>query len=58
LDFPAAAPDELARPESRQLELSEMKRESKPAAGVAYRTSRKSGAALYFQIRILDIAPA
>src|SRR5438105_4410651 len=63
LDSPAAAPDELAEPElpmSRlpKMESPEMKRELKPAPAVAYRTSRKSGVALYFQTRILDSAPA
>src|SRR2546425_10907680 len=58
LDSPAAAPDELAEPRLSTLELPGMKRELKPAPAVAFRTSRKSGAALYFQTRILDSAPA
>src|SRR6266571_955143 len=58
LDSPAAAPDELAEPKLSTPELPGMKRELKPAPAVAFRTSRKSGAALYFQTRILDSAPA
>jgi len=52
LDSAATAPDELAEPELPKLELPGRKREPKPAPSVAFRTFRKSGAALYFQTRI------
>ena len=63
-DFAAAVPDELAAPdgpaesEVPKLELPEMKPEWKPESSVARHTFRKSGSELYFQTRILDIAPA
>jgi hypothetical protein len=57
-DFAAAASDEPVESELPKMELPEMKPEWKPAPPVAHRTSRKSGSELYFQTRILDIAPA
>ena len=57
LDSPAVAL-ELGKTEFPMSESPAMKRELKPARSIARRTFRKSGFALYFQTRTLDIAPA
>jgi hypothetical protein len=58
LDSPALAFVELGKAELQISELTKMKREMKLAQSIAHRTFRKSGSALYFQTRTLDIAPA
>ena len=58
LDSPAPAPDELGKTEFLMSALPAMRRELKPERSIAHRTFRKSGSALYFQTRTLDIAPA
>jgi len=56
LDSPAAALHELADQGLPRPELPRMKAELKLTQPVSFRTCRKSGVALYFQIRTLDIA--